>query len=719
MPPSRAGSKGKSRPNNKQKSKDAQPATNPEYDHHTNKPFLEALEDVHTRFILNLPASEIATSERIFFQIEQAWWFYEDFVCDDMDQHQPITDLDTDKDRSYASVVGPTNDDNDKNKEASKGNVNHSLPRFKNVRPFAKKIFEISPLLSPLLSKFDAMWNDFAKYRRKISTYGTILLNKECTKVILCQDWSGKAWTFPAGKVNQNERGVDAGARETYEETGFDPNCLQGRTKLMKESLEEEQDGDEERRENVSLPWGELKEGDDTTLGYVEDGSGKRRTCFVCWGVPESFPFAPVARKEVLKVEWHDLNNLPKKTYAIIPFMTQLKRWIRNHNKNQRKNKDKKGKQRKQQERTGSSVKARSQSQGSFRSQSRGSCRSNSSRSIIAEDDDVFESGLGNIGDDNGWGEDEMFTKNEELIGHKIDYDGNPQKFATKGFDGNDPHAFHVVGGELMNSGKASNIDKSSESHGNIKQILDCVGKVEEDHLRGGDLKPFFSDGGVSPWGDMMAEALAEDAAKIDKKKDKTKKRGGKEKNKETSSTAGDCVSDSDVATPRSEEKSIIRTTSNAEGLSIMRMLKKGNDGNDNVIQSKEEEFGRTIPAVSTSPPPTLLEDVGIIMLDKDITARSQNRKLNHNIGEGVKCNPKSKNDGEKVDEKRGVINTNKMEIKEKQGGDTEAREEASEVTPLKGLCEWANSLPKSEPTKHFGDFRFDVDSIMKAMKSC
>ena len=36
---------------------------------------------------------------------------------------------------------------------------------------------------------------------------------------------------FPAGKVNQNEDGCDAGARETYEETGFDPNCNLGKTR--------------------------------------------------------------------------------------------------------------------------------------------------------------------------------------------------------------------------------------------------------------------------------------------------------------------------------------------------------------------------------------------------------------------------------------------------------------------------------------------------------
>ena len=34
------------------------------------------LEDVETRFLYNLPPSELARSERLFFQIEQAWWFY-------------------------------------------------------------------------------------------------------------------------------------------------------------------------------------------------------------------------------------------------------------------------------------------------------------------------------------------------------------------------------------------------------------------------------------------------------------------------------------------------------------------------------------------------------------------------------------------------------------------------------------------------------------------
>ena len=41
--------------------------------------------------------------------------------------------------------------------------------------------------------------------------------------------WNGKSHTFPAGKINQGETGIEAAARETYEETGFDPHCQFGR----------------------------------------------------------------------------------------------------------------------------------------------------------------------------------------------------------------------------------------------------------------------------------------------------------------------------------------------------------------------------------------------------------------------------------------------------------------------------------------------------------
>lgn len=45
-----------------------------------NTPLDLVLDDLQTRFIINIPAEELASIERICFQIEQAHWFYEDFV---------------------------------------------------------------------------------------------------------------------------------------------------------------------------------------------------------------------------------------------------------------------------------------------------------------------------------------------------------------------------------------------------------------------------------------------------------------------------------------------------------------------------------------------------------------------------------------------------------------------------------------------------------------
>jgi mRNA-decapping enzyme subunit 2 len=37
------------------------------------------LDDLSSRFLLNVPEEDLETFERICFQIEQAHWFYEDF----------------------------------------------------------------------------------------------------------------------------------------------------------------------------------------------------------------------------------------------------------------------------------------------------------------------------------------------------------------------------------------------------------------------------------------------------------------------------------------------------------------------------------------------------------------------------------------------------------------------------------------------------------------
>ena len=136
------------------------------------------LEDLHTRFILNLPTDELTKADRIFFQLEQAYWFYLDFTL----EQDP------------------------------------SLPSYKTLQSFSRVMFTFSPLLSPLLPNFKNLWNTFAKYKRTISTFGVILLSSDCSEIALCRTWEGKVWTFPQGKVNQDEEGIVSAARETYEE---------------------------------------------------------------------------------------------------------------------------------------------------------------------------------------------------------------------------------------------------------------------------------------------------------------------------------------------------------------------------------------------------------------------------------------------------------------------------------------------------------------------
>mgnify|MGYP001259108466 CR=1 FL=1 len=70
-------------------------------------------------------------------------------------------------------------------------------------------------------------------------------------------------------KINQNEIGIEAAARETYEETGFDPHCVLGG--LTKEWLD--------NGETEKLQWNRPLRDPEDALTFVEQPSGKRRTC--------------------------------------------------------------------------------------------------------------------------------------------------------------------------------------------------------------------------------------------------------------------------------------------------------------------------------------------------------------------------------------------------------------------------------------------------------
>lgn len=465
---------------------------------------------------------------------------------------------------------------NKKKKKKKKQQQQEQLPRFKHVKPFALAMFNFSPLLQHMIPQFESMYNEFSIYKRSISTYGTILLNRDATKIALCRVYKGKKWMLPAGKVNQNESGKVAAARETYEECGFDPNCELGLTRLWAEKMDRgevidellQEDDDDEQCDDNKLSWAPLQDSD--KLVYTESDTNKRRTCYVCRGVPENFPFEPVARKEVSEVAWHDLSALPKQTFAVLPFFGQLRKWIKRDNrkrgivarsnsrpkqqqqppqstptqilardddlgltpffsdgaapweekdsmivKDDNEDVDKNEKKNNNKQRDGSRGKKGRPSSRSSRSSSRAQSRGSSTGREVSESNPLVESALASPGDTDRWTEDQMFTANEHILGRKITYDGNPHDFAEKGFNVEDkgrvdPHSFRIVGGAFLNSeeGVLSAAPEVSKLQPLVNASQRDDGLVSSATDDG--FTPFFSDGGKAPWEELGGSNLGQ-----------------------------------------------------------------------------------------------------------------------------------------------------------------------------------------------------------------
>lgn len=142
----------------------------------------EVLDDLCMRFLVNLPAVEYESFERLFFAIESAHWFYDDFYRE------------TDK----------------------------SLPRLQ-LKQFASKLFKHTALLQHYHDDVDRLTAQFQSYKQEVPTCGAALLNPAMDKVVVVRAWGQNArWGFPRGKLSKDETELDAAVREVFEETGFD-----------------------------------------------------------------------------------------------------------------------------------------------------------------------------------------------------------------------------------------------------------------------------------------------------------------------------------------------------------------------------------------------------------------------------------------------------------------------------------------------------------------
>ncbi|RAL64905.1 hypothetical protein DID88_001499 [Monilinia fructigena] len=216
----------------------------------------EWLDDLCVRFILNVPAADLEHVPRICFQIEEAHWYYEDFI-------RPL-------DSSLPSMTLP--------------------------------------------------FQEFMDYKGRVPVRGVILLNAEMDSVVLVKGWKkGANWSFPRGKINKDEDDLTCAIREAFEETGYDVE----RSGLVAQDRS-------------------LVEGLDVT------GHGQQIRLYPFRDVPMDTLFEPQTRKEISRIQWWRLSDLPgynkkgqqqhqpeaaanaNKFYMVAPFLPKLKKWIFN-----------------------------------------------------------------------------------------------------------------------------------------------------------------------------------------------------------------------------------------------------------------------------------------------------------------------------------------------------------------------------------------------------
>lgn len=145
------------------------------------------------------------------------------------------------------------------------------------------------------------------------------MLNEQMDSVVLVKGWKkGANWSFPRGKINKDEPDLNCAVREVYEETGYDIKAAG----LV---------GSEEETKYIEVTMRE-----------------QHMRLYVFRGVPMDTYFEPRTRKEISKIEWYKLSDLPtirkkrqqqegkgedlavnaNKFYMVAPFLVPLKKWI-------------------------------------------------------------------------------------------------------------------------------------------------------------------------------------------------------------------------------------------------------------------------------------------------------------------------------------------------------------------------------------------------------
>lgn len=242
------------------------------------------LDDLCVRFIVNLPASELSGFDRIGTHIEEAHWFYEDWIR-----------------KEYPS-----------------------LPPM-SPRNFSLRILLRCPLTahcSPeLLEKAYTLW---IGYKKSIPVRGLILLNEAMDSVVLVRGTrDGSQWMFPRGKINQGEDDLDCAIREVAEETGFDAKEMG----LIPANRKEIKSFDMMLRDQHIM----LYVVPNVPMDYKFLTRTRNEIGDIRWYKLDDLPGR--FKKKQSQENAAALNPTKNKFFLVAPFMEQLTRWIKHQTK--------------------------------------------------------------------------------------------------------------------------------------------------------------------------------------------------------------------------------------------------------------------------------------------------------------------------------------------------------------------------------------------------
>jgi len=226
-----------------------------------------ALQACCLRFVVSLPDTILCQAPRLCFELQEAFWFYLDYFVE---------------------------------------NAKRELPKL-NQSNFLNLMLESSELLCSIYNTPKARQTciqEWRSYCTRVPLRGAVLLNASLDKCLMVKPWKGDKWTFPRGKINQDESEDDCAVREVWEETGVD---IKGRIVASQ---------------------------------YVKAdiyGTGTIVKLFLVPGFSEQTHYTPHTRKEISEIGWVPLKILPgwpggddsrQKFVDVRPFMTDLHQWV-------------------------------------------------------------------------------------------------------------------------------------------------------------------------------------------------------------------------------------------------------------------------------------------------------------------------------------------------------------------------------------------------------